>query len=123
MNTLLRNAANARVGGSIARRFIDQIVEQRPIMDHCLTQVFGARLTARMTYRNGMSGAIIGDDFAVINRQVGCTLFEIADRIAACFHHIAQQHIGMADGTVGIIDDLALNTLSVTHEIVALRCR
>src|SRR6185369_2197190 len=106
---LRREGGNAV--GMIGRggRLVDQIIEQRAIMNHRLAKILGAGFAARMTQGDLMGGAIILHDLRVIDRKIGRALLEIHDRIAAALHHAAEQIVGMGDGRLGIVDELGLH--------------
>ena len=74
----------------------DKLVKERPVMNHCLAQVFGAGVAAGVAESDFMPGAIAFDNKWMIHGDVRGTLFKIADRIATSGHDVAEELIGRA---------------------------
>jgi hypothetical protein len=79
-------------------------------MNHGLAQVFGAGLPACLTKRASVGGAVIFKNQWVIHGDIRCTLFEVADRIAARGHHIAQQLVGVRYRISGAVNEARLDS-------------
>src|SRR5690349_23556552 len=80
-------------------------------MDHRLAEIFGARLSATVPDRDVMRLVIMLDDDWVIDGDVARTLVEIADRIAARPHDLADQRVGECNGARRAADDPARTRL------------
>lgn len=85
-------------------------------MDHRLAQVLGVGLAAGVTQRHFVGDAIVGDQLRVLDGQVVRPLFEVADRIAAGAHDLAEQVVGVADRRARIVDELGLHPAPAAGE-------
>ena len=56
-----------------------------------------------------VTGPIMLDDIGMVYRDIAGPLLEIADRIAARLHYVADQCIGKGDGARWIIDEPRLH--------------
>src|SRR5213075_1892095 len=54
---------------SFGERVIEQLLEQRTVMNHCRAEIFGGGLAASTTHCDGVSSAIIFNDRRVIDRN------------------------------------------------------
>ena len=86
-----------------------QVTEQRPVVDHRLTQVLRGRFSFGMLVGDFPRGAVIHHDISVINRHVCDALLEVADRIPARGHDFSNQPIGLGHGTTWVVDEARLN--------------
>jgi hypothetical protein len=87
----------------------DQLFKKRAVMNHGLAQVFGAGLPAFLTKSALVGSTVIFEDQRMIHGDIRGTLFEIADRIAACGHHVAQQLVGVRYGRTGAVNKARLH--------------
>lgn len=79
-------------------------------MDHRFSQLFGAGLAAPVPNCYCVGDAIVLDDHRVIYRYIRGALFEITNRIATSFHHIADEPIGFPYCAFRVIDKSGLLT-------------
>jgi len=89
---------------------------------HRLTQVFSTGLAFPVPLGYFTRRAVIHDDIGVIDRDIGDALLEIAERIAARVHDLADDAVGLRDGTGRVVDELGLNAvphLSKPRRLVA----
>jgi len=87
----------------------EQVIEQRPEVDHRLAKLFGAGLSATSTERDLLRRSIILDHVRVLDRYVSRPLFEIrVNRIASVAHHSLNQLVGLADSCYRLIHEVAL---------------
>jgi hypothetical protein len=91
-----------RLGG------VEQILEQRAVVNHRDSQIFCGRLTALLSHRDIVCGAIVLDDMWVIDGYVSGALVEVSDRVAAHLHQVGDESIGFHDGAFGIVDEACL---------------
>ena len=56
-----------------------------------------------------MALAVVLDHLRVVDRDVGCALLEVLDRVAALGHHRLDQAVGRDDGRLRIVDELGLH--------------
>ena len=99
---------------------VQKFVEQRPVVDHCLTHFFRASFVALPPQRKCASGAIVLHDDGMIYGQVVRTLIEILERIASSGHHLRDELIGFAHGAIRVIDKARLNTPPFAGEGIGL---
>src|SRR5258708_3729616 len=95
-----------------------QLLEQRVVVHHGLTQVLRRRLAAG---DRGVAGAVVLDDSGVLDGQMGGVLFEIGDRIAAGLHHVGDELVGLDYGRGGTVDEVRLDPQPVGPILLALR--
>jgi hypothetical protein len=77
-----------------ALRLADQLPKKGPVMDHCLAQVFCARLPLRLAKRDFVGFSIILHNQRMVHGDISRTLFKVTYRIATRGHHITQQLVG-----------------------------
>jgi hypothetical protein len=80
-------------------------------MDQGLSELLGVGIAARVAQRDHVGRAIVLDHARVVDRNIGCALLEVADRIAACRHDLANKLIGLVGGAGRIVHELGLNGL------------
>src|SRR5260221_2459718 len=80
-----------------------QLLEQRVVVHHGLTQVLRRGLAAG---DRGVAGAVVLDDSGVLDGQMGGVLFEIGDRIAAGLHHVGDELVGLDYGPGWTVDQM-----------------
>jgi hypothetical protein len=89
---------------------LEQVGEQRAVVNHRLPKVFGARLPFSVLQRNLPRGAIVHDDAGVIDGNVSDPLLKIADGIATGGHDFSNQPIGFRHGASRVIYETRLNS-------------
>jgi hypothetical protein len=88
----------------------EQVVEQRSVVDHRLTQLLGAGLSVASVNRDPVGRSIVLDHRRMLHGYVGRPLLEVLiDRIAAVVHHSLHELIGLANGTRRLIHEGALS--------------
>ena len=97
-------------------RLADQFLKERPVVNHCLAQLFGTGLPPRLAKRYFMAGSVILHDLWMIHGDIRCTLFKITYRIAARGHHVAQQLIGIRNGASRAVNEPRLDPLPGLYE-------
>jgi hypothetical protein len=101
-------------------RFGDQMIKERAIVNHCLAKVLRAGFASAMAEGDFMSGSVVVDHGGMIDGDVGGSLFEIGDRIAAHSHDSAKQLIGLSDGAGGVVHEMGLHAGPFVDEMSAI---
>ena len=91
-------------------RLADQFLEKRPVMNHCLTQVFRSGLPAHLVKRDFMGCPVVFENQWMIHGDIGRPLFKVGYRIASCGHHIAQQAVRLTDRAGGAVHESSLES-------------
>ena len=98
----------------------EQVVEQCSEVDHRLTQLLGAGLSVLSLYRDPVGRSIILDYHRMLHRYVGRPLLEVLiDRITAVVHHSLHELMGLANGTHGLIHEVALSRRPLRQILLA----
>jgi ATP dependent DNA ligase-like protein len=87
----------------------DQLIEERPEMNHRLAQILGARLATSVTDDNLARRAVVVDHGGMFDREIFETVFPILDRVTACAHDIFDEPIRLIHGSTRVIDEPRLN--------------
>jgi hypothetical protein len=87
---------------------VDEFLEQRAVVNHGRTQIFGVGFSSGLTRGVLVRGAVIFENQRMVHGNIGGALFEIADGIAACRHHVAQQLVGAGYGAAGAVNEACL---------------
>jgi hypothetical protein len=86
-----------------------EFVKKRAIVDHCLTHFFSAGFTALPSERECASGAVILNDYRMVNGQVVRTPIEVFKGVATRNHHLGDELIGFAHGALRVVHKAGLN--------------
>ena len=97
-----------------------EFVEERAVVDHCLTHFFGAGFAPLPSERQCPRGAVVLHDHRMIHRQVFRTPIEIFERVAARGHHLRDEVISFAHGRGRVVHKARLNATPFTGERVGL---
>jgi hypothetical protein len=97
-----------------------ELVKERPVVDHGLTHFFRAGVTLLVSQRECARGAVILNYHRMIDRQVVRTLIEIFKRVATRGHHLRDELIGVADGAIRVIDKAPLNAMPFAGKRIGL---
>jgi hypothetical protein len=100
-----------------------EILEEGAVVDHRLSKIFRTRLAVLALLGDGVSGSIVLDHLGMIDRDVGRSLLEVADGVAASLHHFADQPVGFSDGPPRVVDELRLTRTPALRKLVALLWR
>jgi hypothetical protein len=90
-------------------RLVDQLLEERPVMNHCLAQLFGVGLPARLPERNLVSRPVVLQNQRMIHGDIRRALLKVADRIAPRGHYIAQQLVRFRYSPGGAVNEARLD--------------
>jgi hypothetical protein len=104
----------------LARIYVQKFVEQRPVVDHCLTHFLRGGFAPLPSERQRPRGPVILNDHGMVDRQVVRTLIEIFEGIATRDHHLRDQVIGFANGSGWVVDKAGLNTTPFAAERIGL---
>jgi hypothetical protein len=99
---------------------LEQVLEQFSVVHHGASQLFRRRRASAMPFRDVARGAVVLDEYSVVDRKVGCALLEIRDRIAALPHHFRDEAIRLGDRATRIVDEQLLQVVPLLAEQVAL---
>src|ERR1022692_3861794 len=91
-------------------RLADQFLEKRPVMNHCLAQLFRSGLSGHLAKCDFMGCPVVFEDQWMIHGDIGRPLFKVGNRIASCGHHIAQQPVRLTDRTGGAVYETRLQS-------------
>jgi hypothetical protein len=78
-------------------RIVDQFLKKSSVVNHGLAKIFRACLTACLTKRGFVRGAVIVENHRVIHGDIRDALLEVGHRIAARGHHVDEQLVGFCD--------------------------
>jgi hypothetical protein len=98
----------------------EEFVEQRAIVDHCLTQFFSAGFPLLPSQRERASGAVVLNDHWMVNRQVVRTPIEVFKGVATRSHHLGDKLIGFAHGALGVVHKSRLNPTPFARKRIGL---
>jgi hypothetical protein len=73
-----------------------------------LAHAFRVHVAVAVAQRDVVRGAVVIDDGRVVNGNVRCTAIEIAHRVAALLHQLANQQVGIGQHTLGVVHEAAL---------------
>jgi hypothetical protein len=105
------------------RRIADQFLKERPVMNHCLTQVFRGGLPPRLLKGDFVGLSVVFQDQRMIHGDICRALFKVTYRIAAGGHHIAQELVRFRDRTGGAVNEARLDSAPGLCEARAISCR
>jgi hypothetical protein len=97
-----------------------KFVNERPVVDHCLTHFFRAGFIALPPQRQCASGAIVLHDDRMIHREVVRTAIEVFEGVATRGHHLRDELIGFAHSPFRVIDKAGLNATPFAGECIGL---
>jgi len=97
-----------------------ELVKQRPIVDHCLTHFFSAGFTLLPSQCECASSAVILNDHRMINGHVVRSPIEVFKGVATRSHHLRDQLIGFAHGAVRVVDKARLNATPFADKRIGL---
>src|SRR3954447_1104630 len=100
--------------------FLEQLVEEGPVMHHRLPQIFGRAVAGGRGPGEPVAFAVVLDDVGVVDGDVGGPLFEVVHRVAAIRHHLLDQHVRLAESAVRIVHEARLDALPLAE--IALAC-
>jgi hypothetical protein len=93
---------------AVTRR--EQVIEQRPEVDHRLTQLLGTGLSVCRPDRDPVGRSIVLDYYRMVHGYVGGPLIEVVvDRVATVVHDSLHELIGLANRLYRLIDEVALS--------------
>jgi hypothetical protein len=78
-------------------------------MHHCLSKIFGRSVSSSVAGSQIVSGPIILHDGRMVYGNISSALFEVAHRITASLHYIANQAVRLSDRRLRLIDEACLN--------------
>lgn len=87
---------------------VEEVLEERPVVDHCLAQVFGGCLTALLADRDVVRRSVVLNDVRMVYGDVGGALLEVTDGVATNLHQIRDEVVGFDHGAFRVIDELRL---------------
>jgi hypothetical protein len=99
---------------------LQEVVEQRPVIDDRLPQLLGRCLATVAADHQGSRRTVVLDHMRVIDRYVFGAPLELVEGIPARAHHLIHEAIGFADSTVGIVDEERLHAPPFAGERVGL---
>jgi hypothetical protein len=97
-----------------------EFVKKRAIVDQCLTHFFRAGFSPLPSQRECASGAVILNDYRMVNGQVVRTPIEVFKGVATSSHHLSDQLIGFAHGTVGVVHKARLDATPFAGKRIGL---
>ena len=101
----------------------EQFIEERPVVDHGLAQVFRGGPALGVAHYDVVRRAIVLDDGGITHRDVRRSLLEVGHGIAAVNHDAADQPVCRADGGRRVIDEAALHGGPLHRVGFAIYCR
>ena len=104
-------------------RLAHEIFKQCAIVNHGATQILSARLSFALAKSDLVRCAVILRNDGMLYRNVRRALVEVAHRIAAGCHQIADQLIGFGDRTGRRIDKVSLYTIPLLRIPTPVLCR
>jgi hypothetical protein len=114
----------ARLGFTRGIRAHDeQIVEQRPVVDHRLAKVLCRTATGPLLVRDPVCRAVVLDRRGVVHRQQLDLLGEPTRRVALLVHHHGEQGVRLAQRARRVVDELRLHCLPALRQLVAAQRR
>ena len=87
----------------------DELIEERPEVNHCLAEILRARLAAAVTDDDFATRAVVVHHCSMFDREIIQTVSGILDRVAARTHHVFDQVIGLIHSSTRLIDESRLN--------------
>jgi hypothetical protein len=73
---------------------LQQLVEQRAVVDHGLAKIFGAGLASVMTESDVVSGTIVVDYNRVVDGDIVGAMYKVSHGITTGFHEFVEQLVG-----------------------------
>jgi hypothetical protein len=86
----------------------NQLLKQSAVVNHRLAQIFGAGLPLRLKKCAPVRRTVIFENERMVHRDIRRSLFEVAYRITARGHHVAQQPVGIRYGSTGAVNESRL---------------
>jgi hypothetical protein len=99
---------------------VQEFVEQRAVVNHCLAHFFRFGFTALPPQRQRAGRAVILNDHRVINGQVVRPSIEVFEGVATRRHHLGDELIGFCHGTDRVIDKARLNATPLAGKRIGL---
>jgi len=87
----------------------DELIEERPEVNHGLAEILGARLTAPMTNDDVAARAVVVHHRGVLDGEVVEPVFGILNRVTTRTHDIFDEPIRLIHGSTRVIDEPRLN--------------
>jgi hypothetical protein len=94
-----------------------KFIEQSPVMNHCLTQIFGCGGALKIAYGDIMAFSIALRGASVMDGYVRSTLCEIKCRIAFGGHDFANESVGLLQCFRGIVHETSLDITPTVPEV------
>ncbi len=92
-------------------------------MNHRAAKFFSSGLTAGPAQGDIVCSPVVLRDDGMVDGDVCGSLLEVADRIAASYHDIAEEVIGFSDCSSGRVDEAGLNAAPLVDVSGALGWR
>jgi hypothetical protein len=92
---------------------LKELIEEGAVLNHGAAEVFGGGIVGIEADGDGVGGAVGVDDAGMVDGDVGGTLIEVGDGVAASIHERGDELIGLEDGSLGMVDEAGLNGLPV----------
>src|SRR6202030_3369309 len=86
----------------------NQLLKQRAVVNHSLTQIFYAGLPLRLKKRACVGCTVVFENERMVHRDIRGSLFEVSYRITARGHHVAQKPVGIRYGATGAVNESRL---------------
>ena len=87
----------------------DELIEERPEVNHGLAEILGARLTSPMTNDDVAARAVVVHDRGVLDGEVVESVCGIFDGVTTRTHDLFDEPICLIDGSTRVIDESRLN--------------
>jgi len=87
---------------------VEQVFEERAVMDHRLAKVLGGRFAALLAERDVVRGPVVLDDMRMVDGHVSGALLEVTDGVATDLHEISNEAVRFDHGTLRVIDEPCL---------------
>ena len=87
----------------------DELIEERPEVNHGLAEILGARLTAPMTNDNFAARSVVVQHSGVLDGEIVQPAIGILNRVTTCTHDFFDEAIRLIHGSPWVIDKSPLN--------------
>src|SRR5207247_992733 len=104
-------AADRLVRGTAA----EQLLEQRPVVPHRLTEILRRGLAALVRLRDAVRGAVPLDELRMLDGDVRRPLLEVVRRVAAFLHDLLDERVRLDHRTGRVVHELDLRRLPALH--------
>jgi hypothetical protein len=99
---------------------LEQVLKELAIVHHRAAEIFGRGFATLLAKGDVVGNAIVLDDVAMIHRDVGGALLEIANGITPDLHQIGNESVRFDNGTLRVIDEFRLVGPPRLRESVAM---